>query len=97
MATKTKENQTDWKGLIQGFVGNVLERLSDNVSKKVHEFIKQLKRRSIGAVLLLVGAIFFLAGIAMFLNFIIGSQMPWFGWSVVGFVVFLAGFELSRK
>ncbi len=42
MSTKQKEGVdfSEWKNLIQGFVGNVLERISDNVSQKIHAWIK---------------------------------------------------------
>lgn len=97
MPAKSTETKNNWKDLIQGFIGNVFERLSDNVSKRVHLFIKQLKRRSIGVALLLIGAIFVFISIAMFLNFLFGNQFPWLGWSLVGLIVALIGYELIKQ
>jgi hypothetical protein len=93
MQTKTK---SDWKILVQGFVGDILERLSDNVSKKLEAFMAKLKKRAIGAILILIGFIFFLDGFAVFLNFLFGNQFPWLGWSVVGLVVFWIGYKLFK-
>lgn len=100
MEKKTKQKKVspanDWKKLIQVFVGDILERISDNVSKRIHTFIDQLKRRTIGAILILVGAIFFLAGIAILINTILGNEFPWVGWSLVGLVVILVGYRISK-
>lgn len=96
MPTKTTEKQNDWKVLVKGFVGDMLERLSDNVSKRVHIFIDQLKRRTIGAILMLIGSIFFLISVAILMNTILNNEFPWVGWSLVGLVTILVGYRISR-
>ena len=100
MKTKTKQKKAsqsnDWKNLIQVFVGDVLERIGDNVSKIVHTFITQLKRRTIGAVLILIGSIFFLISIVILMNAILGNEFPWVGWSLVGLVTILVGYRISK-
>ena len=74
----------------------MLERISDNVSKRIHTFIDQLKRRTIGAILILIGSIFFLAGVAILINTILNNEFPWIGWSLVGLVVILVGYRISK-
>ena len=96
MEKKNKKDQSDWKSLIQVFVGDVLERISDNVSKRIHIFITQLKRRTVGAILILIGAIFLLAGVAILMNAILGNEFPWVGWSLVGLVIILIGYRISK-
>lgn len=96
MEKKNKKDQNDWKSLIQGFVTNVLERISDNVSKRVHTFITQLQKRTIGAVLVLIGSIFLLAGIAISMNAILGNEFPWAGWSLVGLITILVGYRIFK-
>lgn len=96
MEKKNTKNQSDWKSLVQGFVGDVLERISDNVSKRIHTFIDQLKRRTIGAILILIGSIFFLAGVAILINTLLNNEYPWVGWSLVGLVVILVGYRISK-
>jgi hypothetical protein len=96
MEKKNKKDQNDWKSLIQVFVGDMLERISDNVSKRIHIFIAQLKRRTVGAILMLIGFIFLLAGIAILMNAILGYEFPWVGWSLVGLVAILVGYRISK-
>jgi sorbitol-specific phosphotransferase system component IIBC len=96
METKNKKNQSDWKNLVQGFVGDMLERISDNVSKKVHIFFDQLKRRTIGAILISIGSIFFLISVAILINTVFNNEFPWIGWSLVGLVAILVGYRISK-
>jgi hypothetical protein len=91
-----KQNKTDWKSLVQGFVGDILERIGDNVSKKVHTFITQLKKRTIGAMLMATGVLFILIGAVMFINTVLVNEFPWIGWGLVGLVVLLAGYMISK-
>ena len=100
MEKKTKQKKapqpSDWKSLIQAFVGDVLERISDNVSKRIHTFIAQLKKRTIGAILILIGAIFLLAGIAILINAVLSNEFPWAGWSLVGLVAIFVGYRIFK-
>jgi hypothetical protein len=100
MEKKTKQKKvskaSDWKKLIQVFVGDMLERISDNVSRRIHTFIDQLKRRTIGAILILIGSIFLLSGVAILMNAILGNEFPWVGWSLVGLVTILVGYRISK-
>ena len=100
MEKKTKQKKapqsSDWKNLIQVFVGDMLERISDNVSKRIHTFINQLKRRTIGAILMLIGSVFLLIGIAILINNVLGNEFPWVGWSLVGLVTILVGYRIFK-
>lgn len=91
-----KEDKNELKNILQGFVSNMLERFGNNISKKIALFINQLKRRTIGAVLLLIGAIFFLTSIAIMVNTFLGDELQWVGWSLVGFVAIIFGYVLSK-
>lgn len=100
MATKQKNNQTkqnDWKNIVQGFVANMLERVGDNVSKRVQEFVLKLKKRTLGGALIFVGSIFFLIGAALFVNSIFENEYPWLGWIMSGLVVAAAGYVVSKE
>ena len=92
-----QKKQNDWKNLIQTFVANMLERVSDNVSKKVHEFILKLKKRTIGGILIFVGFIFFLIGVALLINAIFNNEFPWLGWIVSGLFVAIAGYKIFKE
>jgi hypothetical protein len=95
MENKHKKSN-DWKNLVQVFVTNMLERVSDNVSKKVHEFMLKLKKRAIGAMLVFIGFIFFIIGFALFINAIFGNNFPWLGWTISGLFVAIVGYVVSK-
>jgi hypothetical protein len=100
MESKTHHNkaeQGDWKSIVQGFVVNMFERIGDNVSQQVHGFISKLKKRTIGAVLMLVGAIFFLVSIALLINSFLGSGLQWVGWSLVGWIIICVGYVVFKE
>jgi hypothetical protein len=90
------KNKTDWKGLVQGFVGDLLERIGDNVSKRAHIFITKLKKRTIGAVLMATGSLFLLISAAILINAVLGNEFPWVGWGLVGLIIILAGYLISK-
>jgi len=90
------KNKNDWKNIIQGFAGDMLERASDNVSKKVHVFVAQLKRRTIGLALVLIGFIFSLVSAAILINAISGNEYPWVGWGLTGLIIIVIGYVMSK-
>lgn len=101
MQTKTKEDEKpdfgEWKNLIQGFVGNVLERLSDNVSQKIQRWIKVLKLRTAGFILVVLGSFYLLVGISVYLNSILGLILPGLGYVTVGVLAILIGTLLGKS
>ena len=99
MSTKQKEGVdfSEWKNLIQGFVGNVLERISDNVSQKIHAWIKVLKLRTAGFILVVLGAFYLLIGDSVFLNSVLGIILPGLGYVTVGVLAILIGSLLGKS
>lgn len=97
---ETKQNkspqQTGWKTIVQGFVSDILERIGEDVSKRVHVFITQLKKRTIGAILILIGCLFLLISAAMLINAVLGNEFPWVGWGLVGLVIGIVGYFISK-
>ena len=99
MSTKQKEGVdfSEWKNLIQGFVGNVLERISDNVSQKIHAWIKVLKLRTAGFILVVLGAFYLLIGVSVFLNSVLGIILPGLGYVTVGVLAILIGTLMGKS
>jgi len=102
MKTKTKqnkktENQSGWKELVHGFVGNMLAEVGDNVSHHVRQWSDKFKRRAIGSVLMVLGATYFLTGLSDYANSVLGKNLPGIGAGAVGAVVIFIGYLLSRK
>ncbi|MEI7891074.1 MAG: hypothetical protein WCI36_03835 [bacterium] len=97
--TKTKRKDagtgSDWKSLVQGFVGNVLEQMSENVSHKIHAWLKVLKRKTIGAVMMFFGLAYLLIGLSMYLNSILAKILPGLGYVTVGILAVLIGVLIS--
>jgi hypothetical protein len=102
METKTKKNKKEsndasWKELVHGFVGNMLAEVGDNVSKRVHEWSTNFKRRAIGGVFMLLGLTYFLTGLSDYVSSLLGKNLPGLGAGAVGIAVILIGYSLSRK
>lgn len=98
MEKKQKKAQpsNDWKKIVQIFVGDVLARVTDNVNHKVHAWMKNFKRRAIGSVLILLGATYFLTGLSDYVSSFFGNDFPGFGSGLVGLVVIVIGYLISR-
>lgn len=96
--TKTKENKHDeWKALIIGFVGNILEKISDNVSVKIHAWTRQMKRRAAGGVVMVLGATYLLTGLSTYTEATFGKNIPGLGYMSIGIVAMFIGYLVSRK
>jgi len=93
----TKTNHSDWKNLVQGFVENVFERLSENVSQKVHAWVKVLKLRTAGFILVVLGAFYLLIGASVYLNAVLGLILPGLGYITVGVLAILVGTLLGKS
>lgn len=103
METKAKQGEKDnngnnaWKTLIMGFVSNVLEKVTDNVSSRIHTWTKQMKRRALGGVLVILGLTYFLTGLSDYANSMFGKNYPGLGYIAVGFVIVVVGYLMGRK
>ncbi|MEI8344004.1 MAG: hypothetical protein WCF93_03585 [Candidatus Moraniibacteriota bacterium] len=101
MPTKTKQNKaaghSDWKNLVQGFVENVFERLSENVTMQVHTWTKQMKRRAIGSVVMVLGITYLLTGLSTFAEATFGKNAPGFGYVFIGAIALAVGYVVSQK
>jgi hypothetical protein len=95
--SEKKTNQSDWKNLIHGFVGNVLDQMSDNVSKKIQIWIKILKRKTIGSVLMILGVMYLFVGMSIFLNSILNPLFPGLGYMTIGVLAALVGFLVGNN
>jgi len=83
--------------MVQGFVGNVLERVGENVSQRVHEWLKNLKKKTIGSVLMTIGIIFFLVAVALLINTLTQNLFPWIGYLIVGLATLAIGYVMTKE
>ncbi len=91
----SKANHGEWKNLVQGFVENVFEQFSDNVSQKVHAWIRALKRKTVGSILIILGIVYLVVGLAEYMNSVFSLLLPGLGYFLVGILVILTGYLLS--
>lgn len=101
METKKKTKKASqggaWSELTHTFAANILSRVGDSISAKVHTWIKDLKRRTIGALFLLIGLIFILICLALYVNTFVSEEASWIGYGFVGILVLIAGYLLSKN
>jgi len=95
--TKKTKKESNWKDLAQVFAGNILSKVGDSISAKVQSWIKDLRRRALGALFLLIGLIFILVCVALYINTFVSEEASWIGYGFVGIMVLVAGYLLSKK
>ncbi|MFZ2154197.1 MAG: hypothetical protein WAV16_03115 [Candidatus Moraniibacteriota bacterium] len=92
-----KEESSPWKEMTQTFVANILAKVGDNISAKVQSWFEDIRRRTLGAVLSVIGFIFVLICIALYVNTFVREEASWIGYGVVGILVLMVGYLLSKK
>jgi hypothetical protein len=98
MPSKTKkESSGGWKEAAQGFVANVLEKVSDNISEKIRQWVKMLKRKTIGSLLMAFGVLYLLIGLSIYFNSILGVYFPGLGYFAVGLLAIFVGYLVANN
>ncbi|EKE21285.1 MAG: hypothetical protein ACD_7C00298G0004 [uncultured bacterium] len=92
-----KEESSPWKEMTQTFVANILTKVGDNISAKVQTWFNDVKRRTLGALLVLIGLIFVLICVALYVNTFVSEESSWIGYGAVGILVLMVGYFLSKK
>lgn len=94
---QSENNHEGFKALILGFVTNVMEKVSDNVTHKVQVWTKQMKRRAVGGVVMVLGMTYLLTGISNYAEATIGKNIPGLGYVLIGAIALIVGYFVSRK
>jgi uncharacterized membrane protein YcjF (UPF0283 family) len=101
METKNKTKKTEksgtWMELVHIFSASILSKVGDSISAKVQAWVKDLRRRTLGALFLLIGLIFILICVALYVNTFVSEEASWIGYGFVGILVLIAGYILSKK
>ncbi|MFZ5982520.1 MAG: hypothetical protein ACOYS2_03050 [Patescibacteria group bacterium] len=80
---------------IEDFIKKIGGEIMENIREKAHEIAQEIKRRTTATFFLILGLIFFLVGISLFLeNFL---PLKGLGYLLTGFIVFLIGFLINIK
>ncbi|MFA6183491.1 MAG: hypothetical protein WC682_00130 [Parcubacteria group bacterium] len=97
MKTKKEETGNAWKDMTQVFVSNILAKVGDNISTKIQNWFNDIKRRTMGALLSVIGLIFVLVCFSLYINTFVSESANWVGYGVVGILILSAGYLLSKK
>lgn len=95
--TKSKSQKTsDWKNILQVFIGDMLSRVEDNLSQRIQKFISKVKRKALASLLIGSGLIFFLTGVVAYASAMLDPILPGLGNLSVGVAVIFIGYLISR-
>lgn len=94
---KEESSGSVWKEISQTFLAGIMAKVGGNISAKVQNWFKDIKRRTLGALLLLIGMIFVLVCISLYINTFVSEEASWVGYGAVGIIILAAGYLLSKK
>ncbi|EKE18949.1 MAG: hypothetical protein ACD_9C00188G0003 [uncultured bacterium] len=97
MPKKRNENGPGWAGIAQGIIGKSISRIEEDITERAKEVIIKIERKTAGALLLFVGAIFFLVALALLINSFLSPVTAWVGWGVVGLVIIIVAYLIGRS
>lgn len=86
-----------WWLILETLLSSAISNIGDKVALKVDALKKSAKRTIVGSLLAFVGSVFFLVGVSLLINFLLGDRWPWAGYGTVGLVAVLAGYLILKK
>lgn len=99
----TKENikeEFDWFGKAEGIVMSFLKGLLkigvETINERVREFYALVRKNIAGSFVMMVGFIFLLVGLAIFINDLLGISQG-VGYAIIGIVAILTGLIIIKK
>lgn len=97
MPKKRNENRAGWTGIAQGIIGSSISKIQEDISERAKEVIIKIERKTASALLLLIGAIFFLVGLVLLINSFLPSSVVWVGWGAVGIIIAIVAYFIGRE
>lgn len=100
--TKDAQNQQnfDWKSLVSGFTSMFIRSVTDPLFEKLNEIlanvVKSVQKGFAGIFLMLLGLIFVMVGLAIFINDLIAISNG-LGYGIIGMAAFLTGYIIIKK
>ena len=90
----------DWFGkvehVVESFVKGLAGGFADRVRERLHEFVAKIQKNVTGFILVMIGFVFALVGISIFINDLVRISNG-IGYAVVGFIVLLLGIIIIKK
>lgn len=91
-----KKNKSDLRDLIQKFITNIVEHISDDITQKTNKWLIRVKKRTAGAALIILGITFLLTGVAVYANTVFEKVAPGVGYAIVGLAIISIGYLTSK-
>lgn len=90
----------DWFGkvehVVESFVKGLAGGFAERVRERLHEFAVKVQKNIVGFILVMIGFVFALVGISIFINDLVKISNG-IGYASVGFVVLFLGIIIIKK
>jgi len=102
MPKKSKSGDIDaehdgWKILAKNFALELLGNAKERITDQIKLWINETKQKTIGVSIMIIGLVFFLAGVSILINQVLGDYFPWAGYSLVGILAMGIGYLISNQ
>jgi hypothetical protein len=102
MKSKTKKSEDSemtggWASILWSMAENALAEAGSAALEKVDSWMSDLKRSAVSTIFVLIGAIFFLISLVLYVNTLVPDEMRWLGFIVGGIFSISIGLFFSRK
>lgn len=102
MKPKTKKIESEkesggWGNALWSLAGNALTEAGNAVLERVDLWVSDLKRSAISTVFVIVGAVFLLISLVLYVNTLVPNEMHWLGFIFGGIFSVTIGYFFSRK
>lgn len=91
---ESDETRSNWKGLGAGLIG-LFFRGAQNSLNQVRSFKKNIIKGIISGIIMLLGGIFFLLGLSLFINDLAGDRF-WPGFLIIGAILAIIGISTKK-
>lgn len=96
MPRKSHENRPGWAGIAQGIIGNSISKIQEDIAERAKEVIIKIERKTVSALLLFIGGVFFLVGIVLLVNSFFPDLNGWVGWAATGIIIVIFAYFIGR-
>ena len=102
MKSKTKKIESEkesggWGNALWSLAENALAEAGSAVLERVDLWVSDLKRSAVSTIFVIIGAVFFLVSIVLYINTLVLPEMQWLGFAFGGLFAIAIGFFFNRK
>ena len=102
MKQKIKKSETEkigsgWAGVLWSMIEGALMQAGSEALEKISLWANDLKRSAISTIFVIIGAVFFLISVVLYINSLVLPEMRWLGFIFGGMIAIGVGVFFSRK